>query len=464
MKGHKSMNCWIVVVDDEALSLTNAKNLLNEQDMRVSCLRSGQDLLKFMAKNEPDLILLDILMPEMDGFETYQALRKMEEETGRKRTPVIFLTGSEDSETERRGLKAGASDFIRKPFNREILIRRIYNTVQNAKTIESLTEEAAIDKLTGFLNKAAGTERIAKLCKTETGALMVLDLDNFKLVNDLHGHDMGDHVLKAFADVIRRNARAEDVAARIGGDEFMMFCRGMTDESGVTNLTRRLNEEMLKEAARLMGEGFDIPLGISAGAAMAPTHGKDYETLFSLADGALYRVKQNGKHGALVYRPEADAENSVEGDPKKELSRITKIVEERNEAGGAFLLGMEQFSFIYRFVKRFGMRYGGKAVKLLFVLSEKGADGAQSQKLGDTAAKFGLCLQDTLRRSDIMLQSKPNQFFLLLPELSEADFPKVLQRIMAAWEARAPQAEINVDYAVEYVVYEKQIYEHREKS
>ena len=128
------------------------------------------------------------------------------------------------------------------------------------------------------------------------------------------------------------------------------------------------------------------------------------------------------------------------------------------------MLGMEQFSFIYRFVKRFGMRYGGKAVKLLFVLSEKGADGAQSQKLGDTAAKFGLCLQDTLRRSDIMLQSKPNQFFLLLPELSEADFPKVLQRIMAAWEARAPQAEINVDYAVEYVVYEKQIYEHREKS
>ena len=77
------MNCWIVVVDDEALSLTNAKNLLNEQDMRVSCLRSGQDLLKFMAKNEPDLILLDILMPEMDGFETYHALRQMEEETGR---------------------------------------------------------------------------------------------------------------------------------------------------------------------------------------------------------------------------------------------------------------------------------------------------------------------------------------------------------------------------------------------
>ena len=458
------MKCWIVVVDDEALSLTNAKTLLNEQDMRVSCLRSGQDLLKFMAKNEPDLILLDILMPEMDGFETYHALRQMEEETGRKKTPVIFLTGSDDSETERRGLKIGASDFIRKPFNREILIRRIYNTVLNAKMIKSLTEEAAIDKLTGFLNKAAGTKRISKLCETETGALMVLDLDNFKLVNDLHGHDMGDRVLKALAEVIRRNARTEDVAARIGGDEFMMFCRGMTDESGVTTLTQRLNEQMLKEAAELIGAGFDIPLGISVGAAMAPVHGKDYETLFSLADGALYRAKRNGKHGALVYHPEADSGDSGEGDPKKELARITKIVEERNEAGGAFLLGMEQFSFIYRFVKRFGMRYGGSAVKLLFVLSGKDGDGAQSQKIGDAAEKFGLCLQDTLRRSDIMLQSKPNQFFLLLPQLSEEDFPKVLKRIMAAWEAREPHSEVAIDYAVEYVVYEKKVYDHSERQ
>ena len=435
------MNCWIVVVDDEALSLTNAKNLLNEQDMRVSCLRSGQDLLKFMAKNEPDLILLDILMPEMDGFETYHALRQMEEETGRKKTPVIFLTGAEDSETERRGLKAGASDFIRKPFNRDILIRRIYNTIQNAKTIERLTEEAAIDKLTGFLNKSAGTERIAKLCKTKTGALLVFDLDNFKLVNDLHGHDMGDQVLRAFAAVIRSNIRAEDVAARIGGDEFMAFCFGMTDENGVAHLTTRLNEQLTKEAKRLMGEGFDIPLGISTGA-------------------AIVRIGLQPSHGAVVYRPES-AEDSGEGDPKKELARITKIVEERNDVGGAFLLGMEQFSFIYRFIKRYAMRYGGRSVKLLFVLSEE--EGAQGLPLSDAASKFGLCLQDTLRRSDMILQSKPNQFFLFLPQLSEEDFPKVLQRILTAWEARAPHSGIRIEHAAEFTVHEVKIYDPAER-
>ena len=102
------MSYWIAVVDDEPLSLTNAKNLLGEQNMRVSCLRSGRDLMRFMEKNTPDLILLDILMPEMDGFETYHALREFEERTGIAQIPVILLTGESNSETERRGLKAGA--------------------------------------------------------------------------------------------------------------------------------------------------------------------------------------------------------------------------------------------------------------------------------------------------------------------------------------------------------------------
>ena len=173
------MNSWIVVVDDDMTCLANAKTILTGEGMRVSRLRSGHDLLKFMEKNTPDLILLDIMMPEMDGFQTYQALRRFEEEAGRKRTPVIFLTGAEDSETERRGLKAGASDFIRKPFNKEVLIRRIDNAITNAKTIETLTEEATTDGLTGFLNKSSGTAQISKLCEERAGTLMLFDLDSF---------------------------------------------------------------------------------------------------------------------------------------------------------------------------------------------------------------------------------------------------------------------------------------------
>ena len=131
--------------------------------MRVSCLRSGGDLLTFMEKNTPDLILLDILMPGMDGFETYRELRKLEEQMGRPLTPVIFLTGENDKETERRGLRAGASDYIHKPFDTDILINRIVNTINNSRTIETLTEEATVDKLTGFLNKTSGTDRAVSM-------------------------------------------------------------------------------------------------------------------------------------------------------------------------------------------------------------------------------------------------------------------------------------------------------------
>ena len=449
------MNYWIVVVDDNPLSLTHAKNILKEKDMRVSCLRSGRELLKFMAKNAPDLVLLDIQMREMDGFETYHALREMEKKAGRRPIPVIFSSGVGANDAEKHSFEEGASDFIRKPFNKNIFIKRILNAVKNFKAIEKLTEEATIDKLTGFLNKASGTSKVAKLCEERTGMLMIFDLDNFKLVNDLYGHDMGDKVLKTFADIVRHNIRAQDVIARIGGDEFMAFFSNISDEKALAGLTRRLNDQLLREVAELVGESVDIPLGISVGAALVPEHGRDYETLFSMADSALYKAKQNGKHCSEIYYQKTDAGLSHEEDVKREFSRVIQIAEERNSRGGALFLNMEQFSYIYRFVKRFYMRYGGMVIKLMFILSKE--DMENGHILTEAVGTFGLCLQDTLRKSDIIVQNRPNQFFLLLQELSENEVANVLRRIMTAWEATEAHDGIHVEYIMEPVIYEKQV-------
>ncbi|MBQ1915286.1 MAG: diguanylate cyclase [Selenomonadaceae bacterium] len=455
------MNYWIVVVDDEILSLTQAKNILKEADMRVTCLRSGRDLLKFMAKNTPDLIILDIQMPEMDGFATYQELRHLEGEIGRSPTPVIYLSGMEASDVETRSLSQGASDFIRKPFHKDSLVKRIVNTLKHNEAIRNLTEKATIDKLTGCLNKEAGTREVAKLCESRTGMLMIFDLDNFKLVNDIYGHSMGDKVLRAFADIARHSIRAQDVMARIGGDEFMAFFCNMSDEHAVAGMNRRLNDQLLEETSRLIGKELDIPLGISVGAALVPEHGRDYETLFSLADSALYQVKQNGKHGSRVYHQEAVLGLSQEEDIKREFTRIAQIVEERNSRGGALSLNLEQFSFVYRFVRRFYMRYGGKAIKLMFVLTSEKDDTEREMSLKDASEKFAICLQDVLRKSDMILRSKPNQFFLLLQELSEEDFPIVFQRIMDAWEATDAHVGIHLEYIMEAVVYEKECYDRK---
>ena len=443
------MKDWIVVVDDEVISLTNARKLLSAQDMRVSCLRSGQDFLAFIEKNEPDLILLDVMMPELDGFETYHRLREYEEKAGRKTIPVIFLTGENDSEVERKGLKIGASDFIRKPFDCDILLHRIHNTIANTKTIENLTEEATLDKLTGFMNKAHGTAVVTELCGKETGALMILDLDSFKLVNDLYGHDMGDRVLQKFADIFRHCTRAGDIVCRIGGDEFLAFFFKITAEDAVKALAKRLNEQLIAACVELMGEDFGIPIGISVGAVMVPEQGRDYQTLFQYADQALYFVKQNGKHGYAIYSQNEDKETRDGEDLDYALERISQIVEERNNSGGALLLGPEAFSIVYRFNKRFLKRYGGNAIKLLFELSAADAEKEyDEQYIKDAVAQYALVLQKTLRKSDIILQSKQHQFFLLLPELNEHDAPNVIGRIMAEWEKTDYYEYIRVEYAM----------------
>ncbi len=440
------MENWIVVVDDEALSLANAKTLLGRENMKVSCLRSGKDLLKFMEKNNPDLILLDIMMPEMDGFDTYTALRERESETGRAVVPVIFLTGENDSETEQRGLKLGASDYIRKPFDRDILLSRIHNVIEKSKTIESLREEASLDKLTGCLNKAKGTEKITDLCEERTGALVILDLDNFKLVNDLFGHDMGDKILISFASIIQSSTRSDDLVCRIGGDEFMAFFCNISEETAVAALTRRLNEGITRAAAELLGPEHGIPLGISVGAAFAPEHGRDYNTLFTMADQAMYLVKKSGKRGSAVYSPESNGAGSGP-DPEEELKRVTKIVEERHVNSSPLILGTEAFSVLYRYIMRFNNRYDSKALKLIFIVTPKAeGPGNNIQALSDA---FSSVLLSTLRRSDIILQTRVNHFFLLLPMLSEPDGQRILERIMENWAGKAESSQAEISYALE---------------
>ena len=449
------MRNWIVIVDDEAMSLTNARIMLGEENMRVSCLRSGRELLKFVEKNTPDLILLDILMPDMDGFETYHALRELEEHMGRSHIPVVFCTGENDSASEQQGLELGASDYIRKPYNKEILIKRIENTINNSSTIETLKEEAMVDTLTGFLNKTHGTERISKLCSRKNGSLIILDLDNFKLVNDLFGHETGDKVLAAFSDIVRRNTRETDTLCRIGGDEFMAFCDDLTAESSLASITLRINTQLCEEAERLMGKDHGIPLGISAGVVMVPEYGRDYEELFSMADSALYKVKKEGKHGYCLYHKPQEDEDPLSADQDQKLERIIKIVEERNDAGGALMLGNDSFALVYRFIMRFYKRYGGTAALVLFTISMP--EGTDNIKLLETSSEFSGMLQKNLRVSDIIMQNGSCDFFVMLTERTKAEAEGATKRILECWERTGHDEEAVVDYAFKYIDHAKDV-------
>ena len=422
----------IVVVDDDTISLRNAKAILSGDQIRVSSVRSGRELLTYLQTHEPDLILLDVVMPEMDGFETFIKIRELEEAKGRRQVPVIFLSGASDSEIENRGLEIGASDFVRKPIDRDILIKRIENTIVSAEMIKSLTEEVHTDSLTGFYNKSGTDSRMKELCHDGHGMLMVLDLDNFKLINDLYGHDMGDRVLKAFADVTRESTREDDVLCRIGGDEFLVYMRHPLEKETVRSFTRRLNDGLLERCSSLMGELFDVPIGVSIGAVRVPVGG-DYEELFAMADKALYQVKQGGKHSFSLCSAEVEEEKVSEVEnPDEEMIHMLRLNEERGESERAMIVGRESFTSIYRFVVRFAIRNSRSLTCILFSLKEEdGAPGGLLEPANETLRDI---LLQNLRKDDVITQAASGAFFILMPDMESGSEEVVLRRIAMKWE------------------------------
>ena len=166
------MNDWIMVVDDDTSNLRMASHILTAEQMRVSCLKSGEDAIRFLEENRPDLILMDIHMPGMDGFDTLAAVRANEKIAD---IPVIFLTADDDSETETRGLKAGAMDFIKKPFVPEVLLLRVRHTIELIRLQTDLSHE--VEKKTEVVKaQHEKLERISmQIVKTLSGAIDAKD-------------------------------------------------------------------------------------------------------------------------------------------------------------------------------------------------------------------------------------------------------------------------------------------------
>ncbi len=425
------MSDWIIVVDDDVTNLKMAGQILSKNNMRVTAVRSGHALLDYVRdKGAPDLILLDINMPDMDGFETYEKYRELEHEIGVADTPIVMLTADEDKTSESRGFEMGVSDYIRKPFDPDVLVRRVGNIINTQGRMKRFEEEATIDKLTGFLNKYNANEQITSLCLDRTGTLMITDLDSFKLVNDIYGHDMGDRVLSAFSDIMRDNMPFPATFGRIGGDEFLIFAENMKEEKEIARYSEVINRDLLQKAREMMGEDMSIPLGASIGAIFVPDQGTQFQDLFRLCDRALYTIKNNGKHGYSLFKDE-DGEDQIPSDIN--LAMLTTILEERNIPQNAMWMGKEAFGNVYRYMIRYMDRYRGTAYKMLFTARFIPKDLSESEKEKIMISLREL-LQESLRNSDIMMQLGDNHFFLMLPEISDYNVGRVTERVMHAWK------------------------------
>lgn len=292
----------ILVVDDDQENLRIVARILTHEGYKVQTAHSGTDGLKKLDKFDPDLVLLDINMPGMDGLQTLKILREREEYVS-----IIFLTAKSDTQDVIDGLDAGADDYICKPFvlveflarvRAQLRIKSLHDELQAAN--QKLLELVDIDDLTGLFNMRSIYQKLdyeldrAKRYGTSL-AVVMMDMDNFKHVNDGHDHLFGSWVLSEVGGIIKSNIRSVDFAARYGGDEFLIVLTH-TNGAGAKIFAERLRQTI---SDHKFVHGSDASrLTASLGLAFAEDGQFDIDAreIVRLADNALYKAKRAGRN------------------------------------------------------------------------------------------------------------------------------------------------------------------------
>lgn len=446
----------ILIVDDNKTNLASARSVLSDT-YKITAVTMGAQALKFLENNTCDLILLDINMPEMDGFEVLSRIKQMEH---CQNIPVIFLTADNDTETETRCFKEGAVDFIAKPFVAEVMLSRIGRILEIeelrrslADRLEKKTQEVSDiknksrqDALTGLWNRAHTEETVNNmLSEGIQGALMMIDMDNFKAINDNYGHIAGDQTLKMFADTLRKYSTEDDVLCRIGGDEFVVFVKDTISKSEIGN---RASDIIADLCYKLEECKFETNSSVSIGIAQAPGDGTDFNTLYNAADKALYHVKQNGKNSYHFFSDRLEAEQKRSA-KNVDLDYLVQILSRADSGKGAYLLDFENFHHVYNFIKRFVDRSGRDVQTVLFTIGTADSAGEPSPEETEAALEMlDKAIYTSLRRVDVSTRYSSKQTIVILMDANSENGDLVAKRIISCFEKLYIGKQIKLDYDI----------------
>lgn len=318
----------ILVVDDTPANLLVMRRLLAKVEAQLVEAASGAAALSACLDHDFALILLDVNMPEMDGFEVASLLQ---EEITTRQTPIIFVTAAYGDDLHRlKGYHSGAVDYIAKPINDQILLSKVrvflelyrsklalQDALEQQFDLNRQLQDAKLqvqhlahhDVLTGLANRLLFLDRLdTAIDRTSRNgrpfALMYVDIDGFKAVNDNHGHDAGDQLLKQIAARLLEGVRRSDTVARLGGDEFAI----VLEEAGDVVEAKQIGEQLCKRLCTpfvLDQDGVEITVrvGGSIGVALFPNHAQEREELLKMADAAMYAAKRGGKNQCVIAKP-----------------------------------------------------------------------------------------------------------------------------------------------------------------
>ena len=277
----------ILIVDDNAEVLGKTSELLTQVGYKVVCKSSGEEALEYLNENIVDLVLLDINMPSMNGFDVCLKIRQR---YALDDLPVIFLTSREDSDSVTRGFQSGASDFVSKSAVSEILLARVNVHIRLSRSLRNLRDISLTDDMTGCFNRRHGMFSLrewfsrSKRYGTQF-AIIYFDLNSLKATNDKYGHQAGDLLLRSVSSTVKNMLRETDLLFRMGGDEFLVICPE-TDKKGALVCAERMQKAVAEITI------VDKQASFAFGLAHSSEDYKEIDDMIHSADVSMYKMKQ----------------------------------------------------------------------------------------------------------------------------------------------------------------------------
>jgi diguanylate cyclase len=268
---------------------------------RLSCVDRLSRGLEFLSSQKPGIVLLDLSLPDSHGLETFDKVFAHS-----PAVPIIVLTGNDDQMLALSAVKTGAQDYLVKgKLDRELLVRAMHYSIERKRYQEQLEHQANYDALTGLPNRNLLHDRLKQAVfaqrQQRSIAVVFIDLDHFKFINDSLGHSAGDRLLRQMADRLREAVRDGDTVSRLGGDEFILVLNDQHNEDFVFRAMQRI---IAKVSEPVVLEGQDLTVTCSAGISLYPQDGPDVDTLLKNADAAMYRAKDHGRNNFQFYTAE----------------------------------------------------------------------------------------------------------------------------------------------------------------
>lgn len=444
----------ILIVDDNPSNLTVVKDIL-KPSYKVASAASGKMALQFLEKNVPDLVLLDVLMPEMDGFEVLNRIKEMDRV---KDIPVIFMTADNSPDMEARCLEAGAVDYIAKPFATRVILSRIERTLemeelrknlserldQKDKEISEIRYQSQRDALTGVWNRIHAQNHIeSRLRETGVGTVFMMDLDNFKAINDNYGHKAGDETLQLFAETVTDLVNKDDLVCRLGGDEFLVFLDGNNDKVEVASLAAGMIESICNAFEE---SKFETNASVSIGIAQAPIDGDDFDSLYKAADKALYYVKQNGKNDFHFFSDKNELEHRRSGS-QIDLDYLREALTRIDGGKGTYLVDYDKFYLIYNFVRRIVERDRQEVQTVLFTLQIDDDNSVNEKAMEEAIDQLESAVYNSLRRVDVSTRYSTRQLIVILMDANTENGRKIADRILENYY-KMQENSIRVEYDI----------------